>query len=58
MSESLLSGAVALIGSFIGKYFSSQLLLLALPTLFRLTFFALLNRWLVRHYMEKDRALH
>ena len=31
---------------------------LVLPTLFCLTFFALLNRWLVRHYMEKDRALH
>lgn len=29
---------------------------LALPTLFCLVFFALLNRWLARHYVGKDRT--
>ena len=31
---------------------------LALPTLFCLTFFALLNRWLARHYVGRDKTLH
>ena len=29
---------------------------LALPTLFCLTFFALLNRWLDRHYVGRDKT--
>ena len=29
---------------------------LALPTLFCLAFFALLNRWLARHYVGKDKT--
>ena len=29
---------------------------LALPTLFCLTFFALLNRWLARHYVGRDKT--
>ncbi len=29
---------------------------LALPTLFCLAFFALLNRWLARHYMGRDKT--
>ncbi len=29
---------------------------LALPTLFCLTFFALLNRWLARHYVERNKT--
>ena len=29
---------------------------LALPTLFCLAFFALLNRWLARHYVGRDRT--
>ena len=31
---------------------------LALPTLFCLTFFALLNRWLASHYVGRDKTLH